>query len=293
MTSNRPSASDDLVRFTKMHGAGNDYIYIDCLKSMPDKPDKLAEEISSRHFGVGSDGLVLICPSDVADLRMRMFNADGSEGKMCGNAARCIALYAVSHGLVDSDTINLETLSGLKVLIVNRDSQGYFESVTVDMGAPVFDSDSIPVLSQGSTMIEEEIPTSRGIIKATAVSMGNPHCVIFVDSLDEIDFDILGPELECNPLFPDRTNVEFVEILSPDTVRVRVWERGSGETLACGTGACAVAAASLLTSRTGREITVRLRGGDLRIKIDQETGHVLMTGPAEEVFEGVYRRKEK
>lgn len=286
-----PPESADTIAFTKMQGAGNDYIYIDCLKSMPDKPEALAVEMASRHFGVGGDGLVLICPSEVADLKMRMFNADGSEGKMCGNASRCIALYATTHGLTHSDTINLETLSGIKVLLINRDAKGDVKDITVDMGEPFTEARLIPVISEKDSEIEGEIEVEGKEITFTAVSMGNPHCVVFVDKLEDVDFFRLGPALECHKAFPERTNVEFVEVCGPKELKVRVWERGSGETLACGTGACAVAVAGMLTGRTGRECVVRLKGGDLSIRIDETSGHVFMTGPAKEVFKGEYKRR--
>ena len=279
------------IVFTKMHGAGNDYIYIDCMQSMPDRPEELAVEMASRHFGVGGDGIVLICPSEVADLKMRMFNSDGSEGKMCGNASRCIALYAANHGLADSDTINLETLSGVKVLLINRNADGTIRDVTVDMGKPETTASLVPAKAQTEQMIDYPLRVDGETLSVTAVSMGNPHCVVFVDRLENVDFFRLGPILETHEAFPERANVEFVEVVDRDHVKVRVWERGSGETLACGTGACAVAVAGSLTERTGDNVKVSLRGGDLSIAIDPATGHVLMTGPAEEVFSGVYHRK--
>lgn len=279
-----------VIPFTKMHGIGNDYIYINCMESVPERLPQLAVEMSDRHFGVGGDGIVLICPSEEADFRMRMFNNDGSEARMCGNASRCIAAYLHDHGLTDKKIINLETLSGIKVLSLNMSGRDEVESVTVDMGEPEFSCRNIPVVSDSDTMIEKEVATSCGPLRITAVSMGNPHGVVFVESLDDIDFDTLGPELEKHPMWPDRANIEFIEVLSPNHMRMRVWERGTGETLACGTGACASAAAAALTGRCQRDVTVSLRGGDLRIKWDADN-HILMTGPAKEVFEGNYYRQ--
>lgn len=280
----------DEIRFTKMHGIGNDYIYINCLEKMPADLPQLAVEMSDRHFGVGGDGIVLICPSEVADFKMRMFNNDGSEARMCGNASRCIARYLHDNHLTPNNVINLETLSGIKVLSLNLDTDNEVESVTVDMGEPILNPSKIPADFPGEMMVEQKIHTTHGDMVVTAVSMGNPHCVIFVDKIENVPFDTLGPELEKHPVWPDRANIEFVEIISDTEVRMRVWERGTGETLACGTGACATAVASAITGRTGRDITVHLRGGDLNIKWGEDN-HVYMTGSATKVFDGVYKRK--
>lgn len=280
----------DEIRFTKMHGIGNDYIYINCLEKMPADLPQLAVEMSDRHFGVGGDGIVLICPSEVADFKMRMFNNDGSEARMCGNASRCIARYLHDNHLTPNNVINLETLSGIKVLSLNLDTDNEVESVTVDMGEPILIPSKIPADFPGEMMVEQKIHTTHGDMVVTAVSMGNPHCVIFVDKIENVPFDTLGPELEKHPVWPDRANIEFVEIISDTEVRMRVWERGTGETLACGTGACATAVASAITGRTGRDITVHLRGGDLNIKWGEDN-HVYMTGSATKVFDGVYKRK--
>lgn len=280
----------DEIRFTKMHGIGNDYIYINCLEKMPADLPQLAVEMSDRHFGVGGDGIVLICPSEVADFKMRMFNNDGSEARMCGNASRCIARYLHDNHLTPNNVINLETLSGIKVLSLNLDTDNEVESVTVDMGEPILNPSKIPADFPGEMMVEQKIHTTHGDMIVTAVSMGNPHCVIFVDKIENVPFDTLGPELEKHPVWPDRANIEFVEIISDTEVRMRVWERGTGETLACGTGACATAVASAITGRTGRDITVHLRGGDLNIKWGEDN-HVYMTGSATKVFDGVYKRK--
>ena len=280
----------DEIRFTKMHGIGNDYIYINCLEKMPADLPQLAVEMSDRHFGVGGDGIVLISASEVADFKMRMFNNDGSEARMCGNASRCIARYLHDNHLTPNNVINLETLSGIKVLSLNLDTDNEVESVTVDMGEPILNPSKIPADFPGEMMVEQKIHTTHGDMVVTAVSMGNPHCVIFVDKIENVPFDTLGPELEKHPVWPDRANIEFVEIISDTEVRMRVWERGTGETLACGTGACATAVASAITGRTGRDITVHLRGGDLNIKWGEDN-HVYMTGSATKVFDGVYKRK--
>ena len=289
MTSSAKKAAE-VIRFTKMHGIGNDYIYIDCMKSEPDRIPELSIEMSDRHFGVGGDGIVLICPSEVADFRMRMFNNDGSEARMCGNASRCIARYVHDHGLTDRNPISLETLSGIKVLSLNMNGDGEVVSVTVDMGQPELTASAVPAVSTSERMVEESVETSCGPVRVTAVSMGNPHGVIFVDRIEDVDFDRLGPELERHPIWPDRANIEFIEVISPSEIRMRVWERGTGETLACGTGACASAVAAALTGRTGRPVTVHLRGGDLTIEWGED-GHVRMTGGATEVFEGNYYRQ--
>ncbi len=289
MTSSAKKAAE-VIRFTKMHGIGNDYIYINCMESTPDRLPELAIEMSDRHFGVGGDGIVLICPSEVADFKMRMFNNDGSEARMCGNASRCIARYVHDHGLTDRKRISLETLSGIKVLSLNMSGDGEVESVTVDMGEPEFRPELIPVHTESGRMVEEVVKTSQGEIKVTAVSIGNPHGVIFVDRIEDVDFDVLGPELESHAIWPDRANIEFLEVISRSEARMRVWERGTGETLACGTGACASAVAAALTGRCDRKVTIHLRGGDLAVEWGED-GHVMMTGGATEVFDGIYYRQ--
>lgn len=289
MTS-RSKKDRELISFTKMHGIGNDYIYINCMESVPDRLPELAEEMSDRHFGVGGDGIVLICPSDKADFRMRMFNNDGSEARMCGNASRCIAKYVHDHKLTDKTCISLETLSGIKVLSLNMSPSGEVESVTVDMGEPELNAGLVPVRSTTEKMVEEPVATSCGEVRVTAVSMGNPHGVVFVDRIEDVPFETLGSELEKHSMWPDRANIEFLQIISPSEARMRVWERGTGETLACGTGACASAVAAALTGRCGREVTIHLRGGDLHIRW-ANNGHVMMTGGATEVFEGNYYRQ--
>ena len=288
MTTN--AKNNEVIAFTKMHGIGNDYIYIDCMRSIPGRLPELAREMSDRHTGVGGDGIVLICPSEVADFRMRMFNNDGSEARMCGNASRCIARYVFDHHLTTKNPINLETLSGIKVLSLNMKGDE-IDSVTVDMGEPSLVMADIPVDVPGVEMVREyPVPTPFGEFCVTAVSMGNPHGVIFVNAIEDIPFDNLGPYMEKHPMWPDRANIEFAQVLGPEDIRMRVWERGTGETLACGTGACATAVAAALTGRTGRDVTLHLRGGDLHISWS-ENNHVMMTGPATEVFTGLYRRQ--
>jgi diaminopimelate epimerase len=277
------------VRFWKYQGCGNDYIYVDCFNhSMPHDPVGLARAISDRHFGVGSDGLILICPSDKADARMRMFNADGSESEMCGNGIRCVAKYVYDHGLVRKPTLTVETGRGVLTLELEV-SGGSVRQVRVDMGEPIFEAARIPTTLPGNP--PKEVPLPAYGLRVTCVSMGNPHCVTFVDCLtDELVLGV-GPKVEKAPAFPRRTNVEFVQVNRPDDVNVRVWERGSGETLACGTGASAVAVACALTGRTQRQIVAHLPGGDLRLYWSETDNHVYMTGPAVEVFSGDWPEK--
>lgn len=277
------------IRFTKMHGLGNDYIYIDCLQGAPADPEALAVEMSDRHTGVGADGIILIMPSDVADFRMRMFNADGSEGKMCGNASRCIGKYVYDNGLTDKRLVTLETLSGVKVLSLDV-KEGKVEAVTVDMGVPEIEAVAVPVATDKSTFINETVETSAGPLRINAVSMGNPHGVVFVDDPATADVHGLGRELECHPMWPDRANIEFASVTGPSSIKMRVWERGSGETMACGTGACATVVAAVLNGLTSREVTVTLLGGDLEIEWGDD-GHIYMRGPATTVFTGEYIRR--
>lgn len=278
------------MRFTKMEGLGNDYIYVDCMAGEPASDwENLSIRMSDRHFGVGADGIILIMPSKVADFRMRMFNADGSEGKMCGNGSRCVAKYVYDNGLTRKTEVTLETLAGIKVLKMHLGADGKVDTVTVDMGEPILTAAEVPALSASERMVEETLPTAKhGDFAVTAVSMGNPHGVIFVDEItDELVLGA-GPELERHSAFPDRANIEFVKVIDGETVQMRVWERGSGETLACGTGACATAVAAALTGRTNRKVTVKLIGGDLSIEWNEKDNHVYMTGPACTVFTGVW-----
>ena len=277
------------MHFTKMQGAGNDYVYIDCLAQQVDEPAALARRISDRHFGVGGDGLILIMPSDKADVRMRMFNADGSEAQMCGNGIRCLAKYAYDHGLARHNPLAVETTAGTKTLELEMGDDGLVAAATVDMGEPILEPASIPVKLKQPRVVDATIRTSTRMFRMTCVSMGNPHAVIFVDDVAGVRLAEVGSELESHPLFPERVNVHFVQVHSPAEVTVRTWERGSGATLACGTGASAVCVAGVVTGRSGREVLAHLPGGDLKVRWDEPTNHVFMTGPAVEVFCGDYR----
>ena len=273
--------------FTKMHGCGNDYIYFNCFAHPVEHPEELAVRLSDHHFGIGGDGVILICPSEVADAKMRMFNADGSEGKMCGNGIRCVGKYLYDNNMVDGKTeITVETLSGIKTLILYPlDSK--VQSVRVDMGPAILDPKRIPVYLDGDRVVDAPLVIDERVYHITCVSMGNPHCVVFVkEDVDAIDLTRIGPKFEHNPLFPERVNTEFVNILPDGTLKMRVWERGSGETWACGTGACAVGVTAVLAGlfQKGEDILVHLRGGDLTIRYTDQT--VFMTGPATTVFEG-------
>lgn len=274
------------MRFTKMQGCGNDYIYVDCFRNpMPHDPPGLSRAISDRHFGVGSDGLILICPSDKADARMRMYNADGSEAEMCGNGIRCVAKYLYDHGLVRKPALKVESGRGVLTLELEI-SGGQVRQVRVDMGEPILEGSRIPTTLAGNPPTNVSLRQGDVTLAVTCVSMGNPHCVTFVDAITDAQVLGLGPQIERNPAFPNRTNVEFVRVNRPDDVTVRVWERGSGETQACGTGACAVAVASVLTGRTQRRLTAHLPGGALQLHWSEIDNHVYLTGPAVEVFTG-------
>jgi diaminopimelate epimerase len=274
------------MRFTKMHGAGNDYIYVNCFEEeVPNFPDELAVKVSDRRFGIGGDGLILIMPSKVADARMWMFNADGSQAEMCGNGIRCVAKYVYDHGICRREELNIETGAGVLHVRVDVKS-GKVDQVTVDMGEPILSANRIPTTLAEGEVLHQPLNIDGHALHATCVSMGNPHCVIFVpEATDELVLGI-GPKIEMDSRFPKRTNVEFVEILSRNEVRQRTWERGSGETWACGTGASAVCVAGVLTGNTDRQIVNHLRGGDLLLHWDATTNHVMMTGPAKEVFSG-------
>lgn len=274
------------MKFTKMHGIGNDYIYFNCLKEEIKEPEELSIKLSDRHFGVGGDGIVLILPSKVADFRMRMFNADGSEGKMCGNAARCIGKYVFEKGYTSKSKITLETLGGIKKLSLKVKDNKVIE-VTVNMGHPIIRANDIPVSFNKSIVLNENVIIGEKEYYITCVSMGNPHCIVYMDSIDDLDLKIIGPEFERDIMFPQGINTEFTEVIDKNSLKMRVWERGSGETYACGTGACAVTVASILNGycKQGNEITVKLLGGELKIKYAFD-GFIYMTGPAEIVFEG-------
>lgn len=273
------------MKFTKMHGIGNDYIYFNCMETEIENPEKLAARLSDRHFGIGADGIVLICPSDKADAKMRMFNIDGSEGKMCGNASRCVGKYLYDNKIVSHKNITLETLSGIKNIEI-FEKNGVAEAACVNMGKADFSPEHIPVISDKSAVINEPAKIGGNTWNITCVSMGNPHCVVFSDNIDCLDLEKTGPEFEFNKLFPERVNTEFVEIINENTLKMRVWERGSGETMACGTGACACVAAAVANNHCKKNtlITVKLKGGDLQIKYTDDA--VFMTGGAVKVFEG-------
>jgi len=283
----------DVISFTKMHGIGNDYIYIDCTETCPDRLPELSREMSPRHTSVGADGIILILRSEIADFKMRIFNADGSEAKMCGNGSRCVGKYVYDHKLTNKTVLTLETLSGVKNLFLKVNSTtGKVDAVTVDMGFPILECASIPLTYPAEKMISAQIATSIGKLEMTAISMGNPHGVVFMDSdVDCLKIESIGHELECHPMWPDRANIEFINIISPNNIKMRVWERGSGETMACGTGACAAAVAYMLKifGHPQGEVEVMLRGGNLHISIN-ELGHVMMTGSATEVYNGTYLR---
>lgn len=273
------------LRFTKMHGCGNDYVYVNCFEEEVKDPVSLSIAISDRHFGVGGDGLVLICPSDRADAKMRMFNADGSEGKMCGNAIRCVGKYLYDHGIVRKTTVTIETLSGIKTLELFL-KDGKVDSAQVNMGPAILIPSEIPVNLPGERAVAVPVKIAGEEHTITCVSMGNPHCIVFGGDPYELDLPKIGPLFENDPLFPERVNTEFVEVLDDHTLNMRVWERGSGETWACGTGACAAAVAAVLNGfcKKGKDISVRLRGGELTIRYTDEA--VFMTGKATEVFHG-------
>lgn len=268
-----------------MHGIGNDYIYFNCFNQTIDNPEELSVFASDRHFGIGGDGIVLILPSKVADAKMRMFNADGSEGKMCGNAVRCIAKYLYDNKMTDKKLITLETLAGIKTLELEV-KDGEVERVKVDMGAPILEGKLIPTTIDKPQVVNEPIMIEDVEFNITCVSMGNPHCIIFVKNVDELPLEQIGVKFESASYFPERINTEFVELIDDRRVKMRVWERGSGETLACGTGACATAVAGVLNGllRKNEEITVMLRGGELAVTVTDET--VFMAGTADKVFEG-------
>ncbi|HWI41015.1 MAG TPA: diaminopimelate epimerase [Verrucomicrobiae bacterium] len=274
------------MKFTKMHGAGNDYVYVNCFEERVENPEKVAIQVSNRNFGIGSDGLILIMPSDKADVRMRMFNSDGSESEMCGNGIRCVAKYAHDHGIVDKTEITAETGAGILTLQLVPGEDGTIGKVRVNMGKPRLTRAEIPMLGEGGEQVVS-LPLNilHTTFNITCVSMGNPHCVIFVDDVEHFQVEKYGPLIENHEMFPRRTNVEFVQIISRTEVRQRTWERGAGETLACGTGASAVCVAGALNGLTERRILNHLSGGDLELEW-AEDGYLYMTGPASEVFSG-------
>ncbi len=273
------------MKFTKMEGLGNDYVYVNCFRETVDNPSEVAKKVSDRHFGIGSDGLILIRPSEVADFRMDMYNADGSQAEMCGNGIRCVAKYVYDYGLTDKTSISIETLAGIKYLDLQV-TDGKVSLITVNMGSPELVPDKIPVISDSKCVVDEPIEVGGTTYKMTCVSMGNPHCIVFVEDTASFPLETVGPLFENHERFPKRVNTEFIQLLDRKTVNMRVWERGSGETLACGTGACASAVACILNGLTEDEITLHLLGGDLIVRWDQEENLVYMTGPARVVFDG-------
>ena len=278
------------MEFTKMQGLGNDYVYVNCFKEKVENPSEMAVKVSDRHFGIGSDGLILIKPSDVADFEMEMYNADGSRGEVCGNGIRCVAKYVYDYGLTDKTSISVETLGGIKYLDLTVE-HGKVTLVKVDMGTPILKPELIPIVAKGETVIDEPIMVGGKEYHMTGVSMGNPHDVVFMDDIKNLEIEKIGPLFENHERFPNRINTEFVNVIDRHTAQMRVWERGSGETLACGTGACAVAVACILNGLTENTVTVKLLGGDLQIEWDREKNTVYMTGPAEVSFDGVWKEK--
>jgi len=273
------------MKFTKMQGIGNDYVYVNCLQETVPDPGQTAIKVSNRHYGIGSDGLILIKPSKVADFEMDMYNADGSQSAMCGNGIRCVAKYVYDYGLTDKLNISVDTKSGIKYLNLTVEN-GKVVLITVDMGEPELKSGNIPIISGKDKVIMEPIEIDGVTYRMTGVSMGNPHAVVFIENVKELDIEKIGPQFEHHSCFPERINTEFVKVLDEHTVEMRVWERGSGETLACGTGACAVAVASVINGFVKDEVIVKLLGGDLKIYWNREENKVYMTGPAAVVFEG-------
>jgi len=276
------------MRFTKMHGIGNDYVYVDCFDETVDDPAAIAPKMADRHYGIGGDGLILVMPSASADVRMRMFNADGSEAQMCGNGIRCVAKYAWDHGRSQTNPMTVETAAGIKTIELEVVG-GQAVAATVDMGEPILVGCEIPVAIDTDTVVDAPIEAIGQTFAMTCVSMGNPHATIYVDDVAAVDLEAVGPALETHPLFPERVNVHFVQVHDASTVTMRTWERGSGITLACGTGASAVCVAGVLTGRSSRGITATLPGGDLDLEWREADNHLYMTGPAEEVFTGTWQ----
>lgn len=275
------------MKFTKLHGCGNGYIYVNLFEETLDNPAEMSIKVSDHHFGIGSDGLITIGPSEIADFTMHIYNADGSEAEMCGNGVRCVGKYVYDHGLTDKTEVTVETDAGIMVLALNVEN-GKVATVRVDMGEPIFEPAQIPVVAQSNPVIMEPIIVGDREWKMTCVSMGNPHAVVFVDDVKDFPLEKYGPLFENHERFPKRTNTEFVKVVSPTEAYMRVWERGSAETWACGTGTCATVVACILNGLTERKVLVHLLGGDLTIEWDEATNHVFMTGPATEVFSGEY-----
>ena len=274
-----------MIKFTKMQGLGNDYVYIDAINQNIEKESSLAQFVSNRHFGIGSDGLILICKSEVADFKMRMFNSDGSEAEMCGNGIRCVGKFVYDKGLTNKTTVKIETLAGIKTLVLNI-KNGKVETVRVDMGEPILEANKIPVISEKNPVKDLELEAEKQKFKFTCVSMGNPHAITIVENTKEFDVEKYGKVLEVNSAFPKKANIEFAQIIDKENIKMRVWERGAGETLACGTGACATTVACNLNGLTNRKVNIELLGGTLNIEWNENDNHVYMTGPAVTVFEG-------
>lgn len=274
-----------IMKFTKMQGCGNDYVYVDCTKEVINQIEETARYVSNRHFGIGSDGLILIRKSDKADFMMDMYNNDGSRSQMCGNGIRCVAKYVYDYGLTKKTTLTIETLSGIKELELTVEN-GKVTFVTVDMGAPITKAALVPVISDKEQVIKEPIIIEGKTYEITCVSMGNPHAIVFVEDTDLVPIESIGPLFENHKIFPERVNTEFIHVINRNHIQMRVWERGSGETLACGTGACASVVACVLNGLTDHEVTVTLLGGELNIRYDEQKNTVFMTGPAIKVFDG-------
>ncbi len=274
-----------MIKFTKMHGLGNDYVYIDAINQKIENESSLAQFVSNRHFGIGSDGLILICKSEIADFKMRMFNSDGSEAEMCGNGIRCVGKFVYDKGLTNKTTVKIETLAGIKTLILNTKNEKV-ETARVDMGEPILEAEKIPVISTEEPVKNLELEAENQKFKFTCVSMGNPHAITIVENTKEFDVEKYGKVLEIDKAFPKKANIEFAQIVDRQNINMRVWERGAGETLACGTGACATAVACNLNGLTDRKVNIELLGGTLNIEWNETDNHVYMTGPAVTVFDG-------
>lgn len=277
------------MKFTKMQGLGNDYVYVNCVEKKLENASQIAIAVSDRHYGIGSDGLILINSSEVADFEMEMYNADGSRGEMCGNGIRCVGKYVYDYGLTDKTHVTIETLAGIKYLDLQVEN-GKVKQVRVNMGSPLLKPEEIPIALEGENVIDVPISINDTVYRMTGVGMGNPHTVVFLNDIEQMKIEEIGPKFENHSYFPNRVNTEFVKVIDRTHVKMRVWERGSGETLACGTGACAVAVACILNGLTEEDVTVSLLGGDLQIQWERKENIVYMTGPAEVVFEGEWNQ---